>query len=176
MKSSVKAAAAVFALAAGLAAAPASAAWVYVGFWNVGDGPQWTNNPPVYTGQEAAALIWGGVASDYAISTAGPSVALINFRAHVDGWGDTQYLFNGGPDVAQNYSLDTGGSGYNSNPGVGSAYSAYVRDHGTDGNALNWAFKWDGGVVPEPATWGMMILGFGLVGFAARRRGTAVAA
>lgn len=27
-----------------------------------------------------------------------------------------------------------------------------------------------GGVIPEPATWGMMILGFGLVGFAARRR------
>ncbi len=25
-------------------------------------------------------------------------------------------------------------------------------------------------VVPEPATWGMMIGGFGLVGFAARRR------
>lgn len=28
------------------------------------------------------------------------------------------------------------------------------------------------GVIPEPATWGMMILGFGLVGFAARRRPT----
>jgi len=26
------------------------------------------------------------------------------------------------------------------------------------------------GVVPEPATWGLMIVGFGLVGFAARRR------
>ena len=30
--------------------------------------------------------------------------------------------------------------------------------------------------VPEPATWGLMIAGFGLVGVAARRRGTAVAA
>jgi len=30
--------------------------------------------------------------------------------------------------------------------------------------------------VPEPATWGLMIVGFGLVGFAARRRRTAVAA
>ena len=29
--------------------------------------------------------------------------------------------------------------------------------------------------VPEPATWGMMIAGFGLVGFAARRRTAAVA-
>jgi hypothetical protein len=26
------------------------------------------------------------------------------------------------------------------------------------------------GAVPEPATWGMMVLGFGLVGAAARRR------
>lgn len=26
------------------------------------------------------------------------------------------------------------------------------------------------GVIPEPATWAMMIAGFGLVGFAARRR------
>ena len=30
--------------------------------------------------------------------------------------------------------------------------------------------------VPEPSVWGMMILGFGLVGFAARRRATAVTA
>ena len=30
--------------------------------------------------------------------------------------------------------------------------------------------------VPEPATWGLMIAGFGLVGFAARRRNTTVAA
>lgn len=31
-------------------------------------------------------------------------------------------------------------------------------------------FLQKGGVVPEPATWAMMIMGFGLVGFAARRR------
>lgn len=30
--------------------------------------------------------------------------------------------------------------------------------------------------VPEPATWGLMVLGFGMVGFAARRRSTPVAA
>jgi hypothetical protein len=32
------------------------------------------------------------------------------------------------------------------------------------------------GIVPEPATWAMMIMGFGLVGLAARRRTTAVTA
>jgi PEP-CTERM motif len=38
-------------------------------------------------------------------------------------------------------------------------------------------FVFDAAVVPEPATWAMLIAGFGLVGFAARRRRhTAVAA
>ena len=82
--------------------------------------------------------------------------------------------------MAQDYSLDTGGSGYNSNPGFGTAYSAYVRDHSSNGDnsALNYAFRWEGGAggVPEPATWAMLIVGFGLVGAAARRRNTAVAA
>jgi hypothetical protein len=32
------------------------------------------------------------------------------------------------------------------------------------------------GVIPEPGTWAMLIFGFGLVGFAARRRTTALAA
>lgn len=56
-------------------------------------------------------------------------------------------------------------------------------------NALNSSFgefsgyvpiyiheKWIGGVVPEPATWAMMIAGFGLVGAAVRRRRAAVTA
>lgn len=34
----------------------------------------------------------------------------------------------------------------------------------------------DSGAVPEPATWALMISGFGLVGFAARRRRAAIAA
>ena len=39
-----------------------------------------------------------------------------------------------------------------------------------------WAYTTEGGngVIPEPATWAMMIAGFGLVGFAARRRRTVV--
>ncbi len=166
------------AVAALSAAAPASAAWVFVGSWSVGDGPVWTDNPPVYSGQEAAALLFGGVAADYAISTLGNDPNLINFQAQVDGWADTTFLFNGGATVAQNYSLDTGGGGYDSNPGFQSAYSAYVRDHSGAGdqNTRNWAFRDDGVVVPEPATWAMMIAGFGLVGFAARRRRDVVSA
>ncbi len=48
-----------------------------------------------------------------------------------------------------------------------------------DGGDLDYddiQFVFEDTVVPEPATWAMMITGFGLVGFAARRRRTAVAA
>lgn len=164
------------ALAATITTTANAATYTYVGSWSVGDGPGWTTNPRVYTGQEAAAFLFGGTASNYAISTAGPSVGLINFRAHVDGWADTQYLF-GANDAAQNFSLDTGGTGYNSNPGFGSSYSAYVQDHSSAGDprTINYAFLISGSV-PEPASWALMIVGFGLTGAAMRRRNAAVTA
>jgi hypothetical protein len=37
---------------------PASAQYTYVGNFAVADGPLWTTNPPTYTGQEAAALLF----------------------------------------------------------------------------------------------------------------------
>jgi hypothetical protein len=49
------------------------------------DGPFWTSSPPegplAYTGKEAAALLFGGSASDYVISTAGTDVGSINHSA-----------------------------------------------------------------------------------------------
>ncbi|QXQ07706.1 PEPxxWA-CTERM sorting domain-containing protein [Sphingosinicellaceae bacterium] len=162
-------------IAATIAVAAASTAqaatYTYVGSWSVSDGPNWQTNPAVYTGQEAAALLFGGTASSYAISTLGPDTSAINFQAHVDGWADSQYLSS---TVSQSYSLDTGGSGYNSNPGTGSAYSAYVQDHGAPGEGVNYAFRLSG-AVPEPASWALMIAGFGFVGVAMRRREIAVA-
>ncbi len=171
------------AIAAGLAlavATPASAAWVFVGSWYVGDGPVWTSNPAVLNGLETAALLFGGAPGDYAISTIDANPANINFSAFVDGWGDEQYLTTA---VAQNYSLDLGAPGYNDPAGGGTAYSAWVLDHSCFNRysditltceagepGLNYAFRNDDVVVPEPATWAMMISGFGLVGFAARRR------
>lgn len=171
------------ALMAGGATSAAAATYVYVGSWYVGAGPAWTDNPAVYSGQEAAALLFGGNASDYAISTIDSNVANINFMTYVDGWGDDQYLYTA---VSQSYSLVTG-TGYNDPGGTGTAYSAYVLDHGCDvrysdpqascdgSPGLNFAFRMSG-AVPEPASWGLMIAGFGMVGGALRSRRTLAAA
>lgn len=159
------------ALSAFAATAPAHAAtYIFAGSWSVGDGPGWETNPAVYTGQEAAALLFGGTAADYVISTIDSDVANINFRAHVDGWGETSLLY--GLGAAQDFSLDTGGGGYDSNPGRGSAYSAYVRDHSDPGDSRtrNYAFRVISSAVPEPGAWLMMIVGFGLVGGAMRKQ------
>ena len=62
--------------------------------------------------------------------------------------------------------------------GVGSSassgYLALVDDIVANGTTYN--FETAGGAVPEPAAWALMILGFGGVGAAMRRRGAAVAA
>lgn len=54
-------------------------------------------------------------------------------------------------------------------------FGGYISDEGFDNVLTNGAGTTVGGV-PEPTTWAMLITGFGLVGFAARRRRTAVAA
>lgn len=167
---SVSAAALGLSLTLGATSSAFAAAYTYVGSWVLGQGPAYWTNPQVYSGQEAAALLFGGSASQYVISTAGTDPGLINFSAWLDGWGDpVTYAASGNP-AAQNYSLDTGGSGYNSNPGYRTSYSAYIYDHfdGSNPTYTNYAFLVTG--VPEPSTWAMMILGFSGVGFIAYRR------
>lgn len=134
-----------------------AAGYTYVGSWGVMQGPAWAPNPPVYSGQQAAALLFGGTASSYAISTTGVNPAAINFRAWLDGWGDsTTYAFGGTP-AHQSFSLDTGGAGYNSLPGFGSAYSAYIMDHGV--GLVNYAFRANvQGAVVAPAGSGTVSL------------------
>ncbi|MGI4876171.1 MAG: FxDxF family PEP-CTERM protein, partial [Janthinobacterium lividum] len=60
--------------------------------------------------------------------------------------------------------------------GVGSytiAYSGTVKGRPASvGSSVTFALA----EVPEPASWALMVVGFGMVGFAARRRTTAVAA
>jgi hypothetical protein len=175
---------AALALITALGVTTASATtYTYVGSWTLGDGPVWTTNPPVYSGVETAALLFGGTASDYVISTVDANPADVNFKTWLDGWGDPFTYASSGNPAPDTYSLDTGGSGYDSNPGYQSAYSAYVADHfnpafnSQDPSLVNYAFSISG--TPEPATWAMMLVGFGGIGAAmrsARRKQAIVAA
>lgn len=151
--------------------------YVYVGNWQVDSGPYWAdfspNGPLAYTGQEAAALLFGGSASHYVISTVDNDPAHINFNAwySVIGYGGNQD--NGGSILADNYSSKYLGLYYGPTDGYPSddpkaAASAYVRDNAEGPNFVNYAFLASG--VPEPATWAMLLLGFGGIGLMLRRQ------
>lgn len=61
------------------------------------------------------------------------------------------------------------------NFGTGGSFSLLLQDatFGTPGSArVNGTFTYLTAAVPEPGTWAMMLLGFGAVGFAMRRRRT----
>ncbi len=148
-----------------MAAAPASAA-TFVGSFQVDDGPNWNTNPVVYSAAEAAALLFGGTAADYDISTISADPLSINNMGWYTTWG-----VSGGQMYHEDYKLDLGNPGYNDPSGTGTAISAYTDDNAVGSQYTNYVFRVDAlGAVPEPSTWAMMLLGFGALGFAMRRR------
>ncbi len=152
------------ALAAFAVPAAANAAVVFVGSWTVDQGPRWPTRPAALTGQEAAALLFGGSASDYVISTIDNTVANIDHLTWVSTWGGAcGGSFPCGTKVAENFKISP--TGLYETPGD---QSAYVGDWAIGPQFTNYAFK--AGNVPEPAAWAMMLAGFGLVGSAMRRR------
>ena len=106
----------------------------FVGSWNVYGGAAYTTNPPVYSGVEAAALLFGGTSSQYRISTAGSGVGAINDMAWMDGYANTQYLSS---PASSTLHADAGAPGYNQ-PGD---FSAYVKDNAASFNRINYAFS-----------------------------------
>lgn len=151
------------------AAAPALAGPIFVGSWTVDQGPYWGDVPAAYSGQDAAALLFGGVASDYVISTVDDQVADIDHLSWVSTWGGAcGGTFPCGTQVADNFVVSTGG--LYANPGD---TSAYVRDWAVGEQYRNYAFRIP--AAPEPASWALMLGGFGLVGGAMRRRKSSVA-
>jgi hypothetical protein len=136
----------------------AQAAYVFVGDWLVEDGPAWQGAPATLTGQETAALLFGGAPGDYVISTQGADPGLIDFSAWVDTYGIGKVI------VAQDFVQDDGDGLYN-NQGDQSAYLGADRCAVFyPGTCRNFAFK----AGPEPAT--VALLGLGLAGLAAARR------
>jgi len=98
----------------------AASAQFYIGSFKVQDGPAWGTTPPVYTGLEAAALVFGGAPSDYAISvdsnTTDPGT--ITHTAYYSTYGGPCAIFG------ETASIDTGAPGYGSGD-----RSAYIADH-----------------------------------------------
>ena len=100
--------------------------YTYVGSFDGLNGPYYGTNPPCYTGQEAAALLFGGNPSDYVTST-NPSTTdpnTITFTAWMVTWG-----ISGWAEYAQDYKVDVLPVGYDDPSGVGTATSAYVWDN-----------------------------------------------
>jgi hypothetical protein len=156
------------------------AALIFVGAWDVADlqAPLWDDpfprGPLAYTGQEAAAFLFGGNPADYTISTVDDTVANINYMA----WYDV--IGFGGAIFAQDYFNKYLGLYYG--PGdsfdgtINGAASAFVRDSLSQGVERNYAFKDDGVQVPEPSALSLLLLGLTLAGAAAIRQRTRQAA
>jgi hypothetical protein len=148
---------AVLALVAG-ATGQARAGLVYVGSWEVDQGPSWTSHPSIYTGQDAAALLFGGSPSDYSISTIDSNPADVNFMAWYSPWGGSSPGYTAQPNgdrnspagvlASQSAFVDYGGTGLYDTSGD---LSAYVADWAQGSFYTNFAFV-NTASVPEPST------------------------
>jgi len=159
----IKAILAGAAAAAALATAgAANAALVFVGSWEVDDGPNWQDVPLAYSGQQAAALLFGGQASDYQISTVDNKVADIDHMAWYSIFGFTAPP-DGGAKLAQDYSVKGPGGLYEDISPAKSqdnAASAYVMDNAGGAGFTNFAFREAAAAIPEPAAWALILTGF----------------
>ncbi len=160
-----------------VASLSASAVTVYLGSWQVDEGPEWESQPLSYTGQQAAVLLFSSVTGDtnpthYDISTVDSTLANINYSAWYSVIG-----YPGGTVFAQDYVAPSSSQGlgyyysgsYGSWSGNGDdAASAYVRDNADGPTYTNYAF-YKGAVIPEPSTYAMVMAGLALAVVAVRR-------
>lgn len=141
----------------------------------VGSGWATWGSPP-HTEQENPRVFW----------TQGATQLTFTFSKPIDVWGFeaqpnpfdvfdiTAEFFNGATLVGTiTRSVDGNGGArlFAAIADFGSTFTSVRVTSSADFAVAQLRYRLDDGtIIPEPATWGMMILGFGLVGFAMRRR------
>lgn len=138
------------------------------GFWGVGlDGSSQVSSYPIIEldkiGSDLMLRGWdsSGAGSWFNLTTLPTDLTLgswDNLRIALDG-SNIDYLVDG----ALAGSVDAGGTV--------SLKSVILQTYNTADGVADTA-HWSAGAVPEPAAWAMMILGFGAIGLALRRRQT----
>jgi hypothetical protein len=141
----------------------ATAGIIYVGSYDLYDGPSWGTNPEVYSALEAAEAIFGSpINGTYLTSINGTDLNNISQTAWYDvvGVGVSEFI--------QSYRLDSNDDGYGA-PGWqdGDDASAYVKDNAGEGSYINYVFFQDNTQVPEPST--LAIFALGIIGLASRK-------
>ncbi len=138
---------------------------MFVGTFETDDGAGWWTNPESYSAVEAAAIIFGGMADNYRISTNGSMDASTITDT---GW-YTIIGIGGGHEYADDFSQDIGPAGYG-----GSGWhswddiSAYTRDNAQGAQFTMYAWRDNAAAVAEPGT--LALLGMGLFGLGVARR------
>ena len=151
----------------------ANAALIYAGQWQVDQGPSWSSMPDAYSAQQAAALLFGGDADDYAISSISADASDVNYM----GWYSVIGL-GGGHLFAEDYlstnSSQAPGMYYSGDTyrfgDITEAASAFVEDNAQGSSYINYAFRIDATPTPVPAPASLTLLGLALVGFGLRRK------
>jgi hypothetical protein len=132
--------------------------YTYVGSWEVDQGVSWTTAPPAYSGQQAAALLFGGTPSQYVTTTVFGEPT--NEDAWVSTWGGAcGGGFPCGTIVADNSVVNHGGLYL-----TWGDQSTYVDDWAVGSQYTNYAY------ISSPEPLSATLLGFGLIGLAGLRR------
>ncbi|MGE0486221.1 MAG: PEP-CTERM sorting domain-containing protein [Gammaproteobacteria bacterium] len=151
----------------------ANAVPVFVGSWEVADGPTWSALglppfQPAYSALEAAALLFGGSPTDYVISTVSALVADINFSAWYDGYGIGMGILAQDFDNGDLYTPDVRSAYIHDN----SCFEKYNNPNAacTSDDFRNFAFRLDGVNVPEPTALALLSLGVFGAGYRLRKQ------